>query len=150
MPILALPTFCIGIGRAAAARSGPSMATVQLVANLAWSGNHGFDPEGRRVAAVARDFYYGPPIVQGGGHGLFWSRRHWLAFVAYDGHFDYVLVDGELGHWRKNDEAKAAAESAYRSWVRKSSNNTASVAGEDGTTGGSRHSEAAPGPEHTP
>jgi hypothetical protein len=130
-----------------------SMATVQFVEDLAWSGNDGFDPEGRRVASVARRFYdpgpAGPNLGGGSGLGLA-TRRYWEAFVAYDGRFDYVLVDGKPGRWAKKDEAKAAAESAHRSWVTKSSNNTASVAGEDGAQAGHGQSEEAPGPGHTP
>jgi hypothetical protein len=122
-----------------------SMATVQLVADLVWSGNDGFDPEGRRVASVAR-FSQNSPAGPG-CDVWFVARRYWMALVAYNGRFDYVLVDGEPGCWAKKDEAKAAADSAHRSWVRKfPPNNTASVAGEDGAQAGHGHSEGAPGP----
>ena len=57
--------------------------------------------------------------AQGGGNsgpGFFAPRWYWEAFVAYDGRFDHVMVDGKPGRWVRKDEAKAAAESAYEMW----------------------------------
>lgn len=91
-----------------------------LVRNLTWSGNDGFDPRGRRVAAVAHCVDLMPfPAVQGGGHGpgFIAPRQYWEAYLAHEGRFDHVLVDGRPGRWATQDEAKAATELAYEASV---------------------------------
>jgi hypothetical protein len=68
--------------------------------------------------------------VQGGGDsgpGFFAPRWYWEAFVAYDGRFDHVMVDGKPERWVRKDEAKAAAGLAYQMWL----SDSASVTGED-------------------
>lgn len=105
------------------------------MARLRWSGDDGFDSTGRRVASVSWAFELLPSgQVQNAGPGpaLAWPRWYWEAFVAYEGRFDHVRMDGKPGTWAHKHEARAAAELAYETWVRESSSDLASVAGEDG------------------
>jgi hypothetical protein len=119
---------------------------VGLVADLAWSGNDGFDPKGMRMAWVVRCFDLGASsAVQGPEHsgpGFAAPRWYWEAFVAHDGRFDQVVVGDEPGRWAKKDEAKAAAEAAHRIWTAEEpSSDSAKVAAEEGTQ--AAHAEGA-------
>jgi hypothetical protein len=102
------------------------------VADLTWSGTDGFDSRGRRVAAVGRGFDTTVGVVGVGhsGSSAWAMRSYWEAFVAQDGRFDFVLVDGERGRWATSHEAKAAAEAAYRPLAMEPSSGSTSSAGE--------------------
>lgn len=67
------------------------------------------------MASVVKCFEVGPPNVVhiGPGPGFAAPRWFWEAFIARDGRFEHVLVDGRPGRWKKRAEAMAAAESAY-------------------------------------
>lgn len=75
------------------------------MAELAWSDNDGH-ARGRRVASVVwvpRFTYTDEP----------WG---WEAYIARNGRFELVEVDGRR-LWSKKDEAKAAAEDAHAAWL---------------------------------
>lgn len=105
------------------------------MAQLTWSGDDGFDPTGRRVATIAWVFEFEPT---GQAHDVGRSPAlgprayYWEAFVSYDGRFDHVMVDGKRGTWAHKDKAKAAAESAYETWLREFPRDLMPVEVEDG------------------
>lgn len=113
---------------------------MRVVAALTWSGDDGFDETGTRVASVVsgyEDLAFG--AVQGGhGPGFLAPRRFWEAFIAHDGAFDRVIVEGRPGQWNHKDEAKSAAESAYQAWLAEASSDTARVAARHRSQGSHR------------
>jgi hypothetical protein len=104
------------------------------VAALTWSGDDGFDETGTRAASIISGYEDLASGAVPGGHGpgFFAPRRFWEAFVARDGAFERVIVEGRPGRWNRRDEAKAAAESAYRARLAEVSSDPGRVAARHG------------------